>query len=248
MSEENKVNKFDICLMNLPYYKNLHLKFLEKTIEIAEKVVSIQPDMWITNKYGFSQKDKVKNKMRDNLAKYIEEIEQFSKDETNSFFNTNSFLSCSIFVLDRNADGIDISKFNSGDDLTNKIVKRIMDFSSIRSHFSKRIDDEKFVPVRQTNHGYLNWVEKDINKIKSKKGIMFDSVEEANNFIDSFNTWLYQYLNCTDWDGSENSAQIPFLDDYSKPWTNEQLFKLFNITSEEEKTILDTIKENPWKS
>ena len=39
--------KFDICLMNPPYSRSLHLKFLEKTIKIADKVVSIQPTRWL---------------------------------------------------------------------------------------------------------------------------------------------------------------------------------------------------------
>ena len=41
--------KFDICLMNPPYYRSTHLKFLEKCIEIGEKVVSVQPATFLIN-------------------------------------------------------------------------------------------------------------------------------------------------------------------------------------------------------
>ena len=53
---ENKtgVKKFDICLMNPPYDKNLHLKFLEKVINICNKVVSIQPTPWIQDPVAFT--------------------------------------------------------------------------------------------------------------------------------------------------------------------------------------------------
>ena len=39
--------KFDIILSNPPYSGSLHLKFLEKTIKIADNVVSIQPTRWL---------------------------------------------------------------------------------------------------------------------------------------------------------------------------------------------------------
>ena len=35
--------------MNPPYDRSMHLKFLEKTIEIADNVVSIQPTRWIVD-------------------------------------------------------------------------------------------------------------------------------------------------------------------------------------------------------
>ena len=37
------VKKFDICLMNPPYDRGLHLKFLEKVIDICDDVVTVQP-------------------------------------------------------------------------------------------------------------------------------------------------------------------------------------------------------------
>lgn len=68
-----------------------------------------------------------------------------------------------------------------------------------------------------------------------------------NNFINSFDTWLYKFLNCTDWNGSENSADVPYLNDYSKEWTNEKLYKIFNITDKEKEFIEKEIRDkNPW--
>ena len=43
----NNGKKFDVVLMNPPYDRSMHLKFLEKTIEIADNVVSIQPTRWM---------------------------------------------------------------------------------------------------------------------------------------------------------------------------------------------------------
>lgn len=46
------MKRFDIVLMNPPYSGSLHLKFLEKAIEISDKVVSIQPLTWVQNVFG----------------------------------------------------------------------------------------------------------------------------------------------------------------------------------------------------
>ena len=47
ISSIDGIKKFDICLMNPPYSRNLHLKFLKKAIEVSDNVVSIQPANWI---------------------------------------------------------------------------------------------------------------------------------------------------------------------------------------------------------
>ena len=251
--KENGGKKFDVVLMNPPYDKNLHIKFMEKTFNLIDEdngtLIYIGPDNWLINKYNFAQKSKVKNNTRDKYCKYIDNIETFNNEEFNKYFNTSNWFGVSIFTMKHHAKGIDPSIYESDDELVKKIIKKIQeDFSSLRSHFSRREENQKyFVPVRRTNHGYLNWVEKDISKNKAKDGILFNSKNEMNNFINSFDTWLYQYLNCTDWGGSENSADVPYLKDYTKEWTNERLYKLFNITDDEKEIIQNLIKEkNPW--
>lgn len=250
--KKNGGKKFDVCLMNPPYAKNMHIKFMEKTFDLISNdgsLIYIGPDNWLIDKYNFAQKSKVKNDTRDKYAKYIDDIETFSAEEFNRLFNTSNFFGVSIFKMKHNAKGIDPSIYNSNNELITKIIKIIQEkFTSLRSHFTRQPNKEFFVPVRRTNHSYLNWVERDKSKNKAKDGILFNSKNEMNNFIDSFDTWFYQFLNCTDWSGGSNSADVPYLDDYSKPWTNERLYKLFNISEKEQKFIEKEIKEkNPWK-
>ena len=245
--KENNGKKFDIVLMNPPYSKNLHLKFMEKTFNLIDEngsLIYIGPDGWIINKYAFAEKSKLRNNYKEKYSKYIDDIETFNVEKFNKYFGTSNWFGASIFTMKHNAKGIDPSKYENTDELVNKVVKIIIDkFTSLRSHFSRNFDKKYFVPVRRTNHGYLNWVEKNKNKIKAKDGILFNSENEMNNFITSFDTWLYKFLNCTDWGGSENSASVPYLDDYSNQWTNERLYKLFNISKEEQKEIENIIKE-----
>lgn len=244
--EMNNRKHFDIILMNPPYSKNLHLKFLEKAFNIIYdngSLVYIGPDNWLINKYPYSQKSKIKNQTKDKYCKYIDDIETFNNEQFNKYFNTSNWFGVSIFKMKYNAKGVDPSIYEKEDPLLKKIIIKIRDFPSIRSNFNRQPDKKYFVPVRQTNHGYLNWVERNKTKIKAKDGILFNSENEMNNFINSFDTWLYKFLNCTDWGGAENSADVPYLNDYSKEWTNEKLYKLFNITKEEQDFIEKEIKE-----
>ena len=58
----NKGKKFSICLMNPPYAKGLGDKFLEKTLELADKNITIQPIMWL---FGKKQNKRIINKIKD---------------------------------------------------------------------------------------------------------------------------------------------------------------------------------------
>ena len=69
--KENNGKKFDICLMNPPYEKGLHLSFLKKVGEISNKVISIQPCNWLFLK----SKQKRTKEVRELVNKYYSEIE-----------------------------------------------------------------------------------------------------------------------------------------------------------------------------
>ena len=235
------MKKIDFILVNPPYNRDLHLKFLEKTIEIADNVVNISPHDWLTNKFAKTEKSKFRRYFREKYSKYVEDLEIISPEDFNKYFGTSNWFGVAIGVFKENAKGIDPDKFLNTDTLLNKIINKIHTLPSLRSKFTSRIDNELFVPVRLTSHGYLNYIERDYSKIKSKNGILFNSNNEVKNFIDSFDTWLYKYLEKSEWQGSENSASVPYLGDYTKPWTNERLYRLFNITKEEQKIIEDMI-------
>lgn len=50
-------HRFDICLMNPPFDKNLHLRFLEKVCDISDKTISIQPISWLQNIFADENKN-----------------------------------------------------------------------------------------------------------------------------------------------------------------------------------------------
>ena len=135
------VKKFDICLMNPPYDKNLHIKKKKKTFDLINddgSLIYIGPDNWLIDKYPFMQKSKIKNNTRDKYCKYIDDIETFTGSEFNKLFGTNNFFGVSIFKMKHNAKGIDPQIYEDDNKLNIKILKKIQEFSSLRSHFCNR--------------------------------------------------------------------------------------------------------------
>ena len=64
--------------------------------------------------------------------------------------------------------------------------------------------------------------------------ICFGSVKEAENFIDSTNTEIFLFFNfLTKVDAIIHLKYLPFMGDYSEPWTNERFAEAFSISEEE---------------
>ena len=76
---------------------------------------------------------------------------------------------------------------------------------------------------------------------------MFASDKERINFISSFDTWLYKYLAVSDYHLSRNVAKNPYLNNYTEAWTDDRLYKLFDINSEEISKITLLIKNFTYK-
>lgn len=88
------------------------------------------------------------------------------------------------------------------------------------------------------------------NQFTKKEGsplplsIKFDTVQEAQNFIDSINTEFFLFFNyLTKLDVNVQFQYLPFMKDYREPWTNERFQRYFQVSDEEMKFIKDTMKK-----
>lgn len=80
--------------------------------------------------------------------------------------------------------------------------------------------------------------------IKSKNtNIKFNSREERDNFYDSYNTKTLRYLfSVTKTSAYNNVSFLPWLGNYTRPWTDKDLYEYFDLTPEEIEEIESTVQ------
>ena len=131
--EKNGGKKFSICLMNPPYDRSLHLKFLEKVIEISDKVISIQPITWIQDIYSSENKNSNFNKIK-NIG--ISNIEYQGKLTDIFKLTSHTTYDIGIITVDKN------NKIDMNDEL-NKYVylfdDQLVDYNTIKEIREKMI-------------------------------------------------------------------------------------------------------------
>ena len=87
ISSIDGIKKFDICLMNPPYLGdsrndyNFPLKFLNKVCEITDKIVSIQPVMYLYKTYERKHPEQAEKTAINNAETYKYEVEEITNKE-----------------------------------------------------------------------------------------------------------------------------------------------------------------------
>ena len=147
---ENKGKKFNIILSNPPYDRNLHLKFLEKYIQLADKVISIQPCGWITDTYANDKKSNFQ-KYEDSILKHIKDIEIYDWQDSSILFGIISHQSIGIYICDKNG-GFDYKKIPYIGKCE-KIIKITKEFESLEDH----IEYNKFDGIRVRTQAVKNY-------------------------------------------------------------------------------------------
>ena len=275
--------KYDICLINPPYSRSLHLKFLEKTIKIADKVVSIQPTRWLEDKVAIYKKNSDYNKYKESIAKYIKDLEIITAEESENKFDAGFGYNLGIYLCDKNG-GYDIDKLTHND-IVNKVFEKMDDNIGDHIEFSEpkksivvslitggdngrnKVIDLYFQKYDYDRYIYDadgkrldNGLTFKQNREKTAWGnvkvrgeqtnIKFNNVDECINFFNYTRTYLFRYIfNQITSDVHVQAKFLPFMKDYSRPWTNKRLYNYFNITNKEQKYIeeyIDKIEADIW--
>ena len=255
----NQGKKFDICLMNPPYSKDLHIKFLEKTIQCADNVISIQPiDFLIAQDHEVNIKSK-RNVYKD-IITHINKVEKISQDDANTYFGIDQFADLGILIADQNIHDIDFIKDLNIDDYR-IILKKICEYKdNFRNHKGKVLG-KYFTPIYADirvgyaiSHGASGTILFSDKGIVAKRGftkesieshgrgmfINFDTEEEAYNFKNYCKLDLVRAIGyIIVFTGGHHSGIMPFMPDYNKEWTNEMVAKELKLTSNEVNTIIE---------
>ena len=223
MKEENKGKKFYICLMNPPYDRGLHLKFLEKAIQVSENVISIQPVGWLEESVNKDKKTVACNKYEESISKHIKDLEIISSEEAKKIFNI--LLSTNLGIYICNEQGGYNYKSLSENSIIEKILEYLKD-NKCNFEFNKKDGYRVRVPFiscgkavgsgerapKLTNvymkdivykdgkHNGKWWYEYYMKNQYSKtteeitSSIKFDTEQEGHNFVKSFETDFVRYV------------------------------------------------------
>ena len=263
--KENKGKKFDIVLMNPPYNKNLHLKFIRKVLNISNKVINISPIRWLTD--PFAQYKRSTLKQYEDVAKHIESIESFKNN--NTLFDIAIYSNLGIYKLSNEETNFDYNNFWK----TQKTNIQISIIEKICFGYEKYLSD---VVEHNTNDGirvligdiggnrgalptykdiiyaidgkvdvedwtkkknFGGYIKKEGTKIPNS--IKFNTKEEAVNFYNSYKNFkpLKGLCKLTIQQQNIQLDRLPFFDNYLKPITEEWFKKHFNLTDEEMKEL-----------
>lgn len=101
VEKKTGIKKFDICLMNPPYDKTLHLKFLREVLKITDKVINISPARWLMDPFAKNKRSTIKT--YEDVAKQITDIEVLDKKNA-AGFDIQIYSNLGIYVFDKNND------------------------------------------------------------------------------------------------------------------------------------------------
>lgn len=223
---------FDIALMNPPYDKNLHLKFLEKVIGVAEKTVSVQPMVYdnITELSNLAL----------NIKSHINDLDIIQKSDAANLFNISTAANLAIYTCSNK----EVNSFKQKNESLLPILKKLKSVKSWRSNFT--YEEREFQFHCQGDNGYYKGAgltAKGLLKGNCKARLVFDTKEEKDNFYNSLECWPYKLMYLID-NKSAVPAHLPFMKDYTEPWTDERFYKYFNISKEEKEEIEKFIKDS----
>ena len=245
--------KFDHIIMNPPYCRNLHLKILNEAINHSDDIVNLSPIRWLQDPLAEYKRNSDFKKF-ENVRKHIESIDVITAKDASSLFGALMWTDLGVYHL--NKDGsFDTHSLLKHLWFVNKVILKVKD--SIKNHstregicdFSKPYIKISGLHGHQGNKDFYEFTSPQLDVAKSKKTscghctVNFETEEESINFFNSLQTKFYKFINiCIKRDMNIHWQYAPWLGDYTHPWTDNDLYKYFELTDDEIKIIEDEIK------
>ena len=244
--------------MNPPYNGNLHLKILREVIEKCEKsgedyeIVNLSPVRWLQDPLAEYKKNSDWNQFAD-IRKHIESVEVISSTKV-----------CECFGIAWGDLGIYHITKEGGFDCKTLVKCPQWAVEKVALHKGKKFSDKVLKHPPETGsfirmpsvynpsggnprHQLMTTdVTKALNVRNEKMNVVyfgFSTDEEAENFFKTFDLKVMRYIK-----HKISSVHLtpfsllPYLGDYTHTWTDEMLYKYFNLTEEEIREIEETIK------
>ena len=267
--------KFDVIIGNPPYegkYTPLYLQILEVCQKVADKVIWLCPAQWVKSYHYTNGCEEIRKVVGKTLCSYehisnpFEDAEfanevgiyEFDYNKENIDYNEIFWDKFSNKELAKSI----VSKFISYKDNVNKHSDRT-NVSILPGNWCNICRIRGDVIRKGLNAGtpLWNWTTlfaKDTkNNFQYRIGthmnhIKFDTVEECKNFISYTETDIVMFALFTSKDNNNQTpsmlALIPWLGDYTKQWTEDEIANELGLTKEEVDYIHEEMKPFGWKT
>ena len=252
---------FDKIIMNPPYNGNLHLKILQEAMKHSDEIINLSPIRWLQDPLAQYKKNSDWFRFED-IREKIESLDVVSGAEANKLFGIDAFIDLGIYRVTPKV-GIDLTNFWKEVRKPAEVMmieKLIAMKDNLLNHIEKQKLDGIRVPLTDIggNRGYkpvykeIAYVVdgkkdgKDWTKCKNMGGyekpegsalplsVKFASAAEAQNFYDVFYTKFGSWLcDITHTQQHLQPSILPWLSDYTHPWTDEDLYEYFGLTNDE---------------
>ena len=231
-------------IMNPPYNRSLHLKILNNVINTFPevKIVNLSPVRWLEDPLA-EYKKSTDFKRFENLRKHIENVEKIPAKDAQNTFGAAIGTDLGIYTITKNGG------WNSKS-LWNKIVQKYIPVF-LKNGVLTDAKEGKFIFAFPEIHGNIgcndfyevtssNWnIAKNVKVEEKRICVKFNTEEEVKNMYDTLFTKFYKYFIFnmrTNIKITEILYFLPLLD-FTKKWTDEDLYKFFDLTEDEIKTI-----------
>lgn len=245
--------KFDICIQNPPYDRNLHLKILEAVIPHAEKVINISPVRWLQDPFAPYLTRSDYCKFENGVSKHIKDLEVIPAKNASQIFQEASFtMNLGIYTCDEQGG----YNYMHNDPLVTKIVRKTMENSWEPFNVKRQMNNPQKQFVLNTpefgNPFMANTYQRALQCQQTKtlcggrKSCIFsfDTEEERKNFYDCYNTEFMKWQ-ASLWkaDAHIYCEKIPYFDDYTHSWKLKDFFAWFELTKEEQARVVSEIRQ-----
>ena len=233
-------------------------------------IVNLSPIRWLQDPITQYKKNSDYFKFEKTVSKHIADIDIIDAKTANACFSAGLFANLAIYICN-NKGGYNYKNIAVNHIAFNKITKKILDnkISNLHSKVIRYYEDNEVIthsvkislihghPGKKDFYDVITSQSKLVLDTKLVKGQFYFSFKtklEQNNFYKTLQLMFFKYANYLYKTNQHIELQyLPWLGDivnprtglkgYKSDWTNEDLYKVFNITSEEQKVIEDTMKQ-----
>lgn len=252
--------KFDHIIMNPPYDKNLHLKILREAMKYSDDIVNLSPIRWLQDPLAEYKKNSDFKNFED-IRKRIETLDVLTAKESQNLFGNVMNMDLGIYkITDKggfdsrsliNPICLKLKNNTFGHfDYNMKDGWRVR-ISTISGGKSGGSGNRNFTLYSQKLLAFYDgkkdnkWWHEYYNKNQYSKtteeittSLKFNSEEECNNFIDvmtktKLGRYYYHIMSIDVHVYAHSFIKL----DYTHAWTDEDLYKYFDLTQEEIREI-----------